>query len=212
MSTQFECRFLLESEYQVALSKLESVCSGDVTALVDIRDHCRNLLQTGSFRKWHSGLDEYVYKAWQKEVDGISIDISDIDIRRIGEILIALTAMPDFQMSYYYSDEKSPNLVVLGNGDGGLYGVLCDADHWFDSLFMKRFPHSVAKFGVGRAMIVLDQDDIIRFQKVVVNLAKKRCIGARSVEACWWARERLLRLLNTCLVSRDGRLAISESG
>ena len=120
--------------------------------------------------------------------------------------------MPDYQMSYYYGDERSPNLVVIGDDDGGLHAVLANADSWFDGLFFERFPKTSVKFGVGRAMIILDREDTARFQKIAKNLTKEQCDHARFPEASWETRARLLRLLENCLAQDDGQLAVSESG
>jgi len=211
MGTQFECRLLLKSEYQSAVRGLERVEAGDAHALKAIQDRCRGLAERDSFKKWHTAMG-YLYRQWVKKINSFPTHASKEVAREISEMFIALAAMPDYQMSYYDSDELSPNLVVIGEDDGGLYAVLADADSWFDRLFFERYPQSSARFGVGRAMIVLDREDTARFNKVVKSISREQCDQARSPEACWKTRGRLLRLLEKCLELEDGQIAVSESG
>jgi hypothetical protein len=210
VSTEFDCRLLIGSEYEAAIHELERIEAGGPDVVDAVRDRCLRLLEAGPFQKWHPAMDQYLFRAWQKELR--SLRKSEGVSYRIAEKLIALAAMPDFQMSYQYGDQKSPNLVVLGDNDGGLYGVLCNEDAWFDSLFITRFSQSAAQFGVGRSMVVLPQDDVRRFYRTVANLGEDRCSGARAPEACWQTRERLLLLLTNCLRHTDLKLAISEAG
>lgn len=112
--------------------------------------------------------------------------------------------MPEFQMAYEYGLEKSPNLVTLAEYDGGLYGLLCTADPWFDDLFLSRFPRSSLKYKVGRSMILLDRADLLRLERTLSTVAFPK--------ACQAAKSRLMALVDRCLSADNGVLAVSESG
>jgi hypothetical protein len=213
VSTQFECRLLLGGGYEAAVRDLERVACGEHAALRSIHERLREELERGTFTRWHSpSIGLYLQEEWRRTVDDLPSRASPEAAERISELFIALVCMPDYQMAYEYGTDASPNLVVLAESDGGLYGALADADRWFNHLFFERFPRSRVKYAVGRAMIVLDRADLERLQEAIGKVTDEACRNARAPDGCRDARTRLASLVERCLAVDDGLLAVSESG
>jgi hypothetical protein len=212
MPTQDDCRLLLGRSYGAAVRELERVAAGDDAALRSIQARCRELLERGTFARWHSSsIGPYVQRRWGEIVNGASRASAEA-AQGVSEVFIALACMPEFQMAYEYGTEPSPNLVVLAESDGGLYDLLCDVDRWFNDLFIERFPRSPAKYAVGNAMIILDRADLGRLEKAIGKVTDEMCAKALAPDACRITRARLTSLVDRCLSLEDGMLAVSGSG
>jgi hypothetical protein len=145
-------------------------------------------------------------------VNGLPARASAEAVESIAEVFIALTCMPEYQMAYEYGTEWSPNLVVLGESDGGLYGVLGGADPWFSRLLDSRFPRSRVKYPVGESMIVLDRADVKLLEAAIGKVTDEMCANAPWPEPCRNTRARLASLVGRCISQKDTTLAVSQSG
>lgn len=213
MSTQFDCRLLVSREYETAVRDLERVAGGDDSALRSIQTRCREELVRGTFARWHaSAIGLYLQKRWPEIVNGLPSRAGVEAAESIAEVFIALACMPEFQAAYEYGTKVSPNLVVLAESDGGLYGVLCNADRWFSELLIERFSRSTVKYPVGRAMIILDRLDLRHLEVAIGKVTDEMCRKALAPDVCRSTCARLALLVGRCLREDDGVLAVSESG
>ncbi len=211
--TQFHCYLLLGEKYQAAVCELDRVAAGDDVALHSALTCCREYLGGESFLRWHSApiRGPYLLKDWTDLLDNLPSRASAEVAKRIAEIFLPASCMPEYQIAHSYGQEQSPNLVCLADGDGGFYEVLAKLDPWFNNLIFERFAET-AKYAVGNAMIVLDRSDLARLEQSIAKVSDELCETAWAPQWCRVARDRLASLVGRCLAVEDGLLAVCETG
>jgi hypothetical protein len=214
----FNCRLLMGGAYETAVRELERVAAGDAAALAFIRERCRSWLESEAFWKWHSGdLGRYRQTRWRKLVDRLPDHASPDAAQSIADVFIAAACMPEFQAKYGCGQastvahaDVSPNLVPLGDYDGGLLGILVTASGSFANIFFAGFARP-QKYGVGAAMVIFDHAELPLLRVFIAQATDDQCRTALVPEACLDARARLETLVARCLSLENGLLAVEDT-
>jgi hypothetical protein len=101
---------------------------------------CLKALHEEAFRHWN-GSYAWLMEDWNRRLEDARTRLTPDAVDRIAPVVIALCCMPLFQYSPHAAPTRSPNLVLLGDYDAGLFGLLADADPWFDALFAEQLPN-----------------------------------------------------------------------
>jgi hypothetical protein len=201
----FHLRLLDNRSYAEVCGELDRASSGDAGALRSLVARCSPLLHGERFRHWHSAYG-WLLEDWSGRLERAVAASLDEKVADVTEIAVALCCMPEFQYSVHAAPARSPNLVVLGDYDAGLYGALADADPWFDKLFAQRFPRESARYHVDDAMIVLEKDDVRRLGEAASRIEPPPA-GASGPGA---ALARLRSLVQRASAEPDLTVAVSE--
>jgi hypothetical protein len=179
---------LLGAGDRLARQELASAMAG---AMCDDALLERNSLMQGSLQRWRDS------------IAGLVNGGASVNMETVAEAAIALLAMPRFQFTHAGTGmAPSPSLVVLGEDDGGLYGILVAADARVTDIFGARPDRPPEPYPVmGEGMIVLPRDDVSTLLEVAAR------VGAHGVAET--ARERLEALLEWCLQDEARAIAVS---
>src|SRR5262249_24390593 len=129
---------------------------------------------------------------------------------RLGEIATATLCLPEFQLHALAGDEQSPNLVVLGDSDGGLFGVLTHHVAWFEPWLIEGFSQPADRSGSGPNMCCMtDRDVALLAQSLGLE---SHCSTAPQPEHCLAALTHLSALLDTALSRPEYAIVVSDSG
>lgn len=131
-------------------------------------------------------------------------------IEDLGGMCAIACAMPDYQGFAHHGApgaRLSPNFVMLGDCDGGLYGRLANDDCWFDSLLIDVFYGFDKDNGVRvdrMALAVFPRADVVRLHRLAVDHAARPDLSKTQ----HWALERLIALTARVLADDDAALCV----
>ncbi len=202
----FQLRLLNLSAYRDLTARLSSARS-DPGALRAVVAQCQAALVDEALLRYNSAY-EWLLDEWRQALGEAPSGSPGETVDRIAEIAIATCCMPQFQYSPHAAPVRSPNLVLLADYDAGLYGVLADADPWFDRLFAERFPVAAERYIFGSAMIVLEGPELRRLLETIEKASPtaSRAPGPARV------LESLRSLVGRALATEGHALAVSEFG
>jgi hypothetical protein len=201
----FHLRLLDTRSYRELCCELDRARGGDTNVLASLVARCRPLLHGERFGHWHAAYG-WLLEDWSERLERAEEGSLDRGVIEVTEIAVALCCMPEFQYSVHAAPARSPNLVVLGDYDAGLYGAIADADPWFDELFAQRFPRASERYHVDDAMIVLEKDDVRRLGEAASKIEPPPA-GASGPGA---ALARLRSLVQRASAEPDLTVAVSE--
>lgn len=203
----FELRLLDTAKYRNLTAGLDRVAAGDRAALKKLTDLSRAYLESEAFHHWNHYFDS-LKSRWLEvfaaaEQGPVSLDQWDALV----DYLVAAVAMPEFQRSTLAADGPSPNLVVLGNEDGGLYGVLRNMSRWFDQLLLERLTSSCVRYPYGPSMVLFDRETVTKLHDLLgqVDIPPDPAPGFSETMV------RLKDLCARCLASQDFVIALSST-
>lgn len=202
----FQLRIINEKCYQELVASLDRIASdSDSNLLGRLVDEGCKQLDRDEFLRWNRSAS-WLIAAWKERLDAAINGRSDIAVGQVSDILVALHCMPEFQFSYQSSFEISPTLVSLGDDDGGLYGILRDADPWFDQYFQDAFVMRHERYAYGQAMFLVTREELPNLQR-----AARQVDVAICSRYCAEAHQRFLALIEYCSQNLQWQIAVSET-
>jgi hypothetical protein len=209
----FEFRYLDVDNYKLVVKELDLILEGDTKTKNNVVEWCVSFLKSDLFIIWNSE-SKWKIDLWEKKILNTISTKPEEFVNTLAPIVIPLKSMPLYQFSYLSCHEQSPNLVILGEDDGGLYGILRESDSWFDDLLSSSFNRRCEKYSAGEAMFILDTKELELLNNAVKNtvIPEKSDLPGFSREWCIKARLRLLELIKRCLDSSKDTICIIDSG
>lgn len=204
---EYQLRVLDATAYGRVVGVLRSTEGSEV---VKLAARCVEVLQAESFARYNS---EERRRDWLDLCRAVDARAPVPPIEPFAEVTVALLAMPCFQYSYYergMATPLSPNLVYLGDDDGGLFGVLRD-DPWFDSEFVCGFESRVVEYGVRGHMAVFGCEEAGRIHGIAESIVRSPGVlqNVRDNEGCLEAASRLADLAGRVARSATQALGVS---
>ncbi len=207
----FKLRMLDKNLYESVVSDLDQVTAGSREALDKVLMACLARLKSEGFLRWN-GSSLWLVDVWAERLRSARGKAVGASARGIAPAAIALLCMPMFQFSYLSGQSQSPNLVTLGEDDGGLYGIMMDYDPWIDNLFLDRFSNNLEKYAIDEGMFLMHTSDLNSFLEVVSNLTvpSKSTMSSFVPSLATSARKRLLELMQKVLEHDRCVIAVSD--
>lgn len=207
----FKLRLLNTQCYLELVKELEWVIKGNSDTLESMLEYCTTTLQSEEFLKWN-GLSHWLIDIWIEQLTKVSNEASIATVSSIGPIVVALRCMPLFQFSYLSGLDISPNLIMLGEDDGGLYGILLNSDEWFDTFFLNRFTKAEEPFSVGENMFFMNDGELRNFYKVAqgADIPDESNAPGFAQPLCSQTRRRLVNLIQVCLEGSNLTICVSS--
>jgi hypothetical protein len=186
MSVQFEIRALAEAPYRDVVELLDRAGNGDRSSFDVLRRRARGALDDPGLqvRNAYSGV-LHVWRAWLDEVSPAPGAVA-----KLAEIVVAACCLPEFQLADLAGPQRAATLAVLGDDDGGLFGVLTERAAWFEPWLVMGLQQRAERHGYGRPMFRMAPDDRARLAGELVGLAHHGGEAASGVHL----REALARL------------------
>ncbi len=201
MAGGFAFRLLDVPSYESVCRDLDRFAQGDPAARRSLIERCRRVFASPEFVRFHQSAS-YVVDYWKRLVRDACDPSAQVSLDEVVSMAIALCSMPLFQSSYLAAQETSPNLVLLAESDGGLYGLMADASEWFDHLLMRNWRGE--RYGF-QSMMILQAPEV----RMLADVADSLVLPAASAADCITARERLIDLARRALASDATTIAVS---
>lgn len=150
-----------------------------------------------------------VLRVWSEWLDGATLSAEAV--ARLGPIAIAACCMPEYQLSHAAGPDPAATLAVLGDDDGGLFGVLTVRVVWFEPWLVSGLQQRAERHAYGRAMFRLSSGDRSRVLGVLPGVDVD-CDGAASPGHCREALSRLVELLRRASETPGWTAVVCESG
>jgi hypothetical protein len=147
-----------------------------------------------------------LWRDWLSAPPGIDRDA----LEKIAEIAVATLCLPDFQIHPLAGDTPSPGLVVLGDSDGGLFGVMTERIPWFDAWLSDGLGRRRERYGYGRNMFRMTDVDVTQLLSALT--ITEHCQSAPQPEVCLETLTRLTLLLTEARTKFDRAVVVAESG
>jgi hypothetical protein len=169
-------------------------------------------LHAGALTLWAQPDERHWTGSWLSKLNALSENPapSREAIEDLGGMCAIACAMPDYQGIAHYGApgaRLSPNLVMLADCDGGLYGRLANDDRWFDTLLIDVFSGFDEDHGVHvdeMALAVFPRADVVRLHRLAVDYAARSDLHKTQR----WALERLVALTARVLADHDAALCV----
>src|SRR6266545_4506251 len=192
--TEFAFRQLLKAPYRDVVERLDRVAAGESAALEELLGSVRAALSDPALH--HRNARSSQLRFWSDWLE-TALPAGSATALNLGEIAVATLCLPDFQFHPLAGEEPSPSLVVLGDSDGGLFGVLTERIPWFEAWLIEGLGQRQERFGYGRNMFqVSDQDAALLASSLGLEA---HCRGAPQPEYCRATLAHLSTLLATAL-------------
>ena len=205
--TEFEVRALAKEPYRAVVERLHRIAAGDDAALQDLLGQVRTALADAALQRRNARSSQLRF--WSDWLEtGPAADGRAAS--KLAEIAIASLCLPDFQLHPLAGEPAASTLVILGDSDGGLFGVLTEKIPWFEPWLIEGLARRAERFGYGRNMFRLtDQGLSLWVQSLPSN---DDCRGASQPEHCQATLAWLSALLATARGRPDWDIAIAEGG
>jgi hypothetical protein len=207
MSVQFEFRVLAEEPYREVVELLDRSSAGARSSFDLLRERVRAALRDPAMAARHSWSG--VLRVWSEWLDGATLSAEAI--ARLAPIAIAACSMPEYQLSHAAGPDPAGTLAVLGDDDGGLFGVLTGREAWFEPWLVSGLQGRAERYAYGRAMFRMSGADRSRLLGALPGL-KADCDSAASPDHCREALSRLAELLRLASETPGWSCAVCESG
>ena len=175
----FELRIIDSQRYDDVAASLRSIERGDTSGLERLSERARDVLVSDSFVSRNAHSPELV----DTFRDGLKLSpsqpITDDRWYEFVDAIVALLCMPEFQF-IDLSPAGSPFLVTLGDGDGGLYGLIGDThpffDEWFGDLLARESPYA---YGESMSLLSLEEAQRLRVLVEAVEAPNEYAASSR---------------------------------
>jgi hypothetical protein len=206
--TEFAFRALAKEPYLEVIEALGRIAAGERAALQELLGRTRAALSEPSLQRRNAHSRQL--RLWDDWL-ATAPEPSKATAEKLAEIAVAVLCCVDFQSHPLAGEEPSPHLVVLGDSDGGLFGVLTERVPWFESWLIESLSQRAERFGYGRNMFRLSDRDLPLLHDALPALAS-HCSEAAQPEYCRATLDRLSHLLESARSHPSWEIACSEAG
>jgi len=206
--TEFQFRALAKEPYREVCERLEQIAAGDSAALAELLGRARAALGDPALQRHNARSSQLRF--WVEWLAAAARTPPPRSSVELAEIAVATLCMPGFQVNELAGEERSAQLVQLGESDGGLFGLLTERVSWFEPWLSEGLTKRVERYGYGRNMFRFTDDEVALLARSLPLAA--HCDGARQPEYCRATRTRLSTLLDTVRARTDWAIVVSESG
>lgn len=205
--TEFAFRALAKEPYLDVVGRLDRIAAGENAALRELLGQTHAALSDPSLQQRNARSSQLrLWADWLETAPAAGKTTAE----KLGAIAIAVLCCVDFQLHPLAGEEPSPQLVVLGDSDGGLFGVLTQWVAWFEPWLIEGLSQRAERFGYGRNMFRLSDRDFALLHGALPVL-EPHCSEAPQPEHCRASLARLSSLLEAAGSHPDWQLAVSEA-